>query len=240
MASLVSRAEFARTCSVSEAAVTKWCKNAGAPACVGKRIDRDHPAAVAYAQTHGVKPTAPAKPAKVSPPKPTAPPSKKGAKRRPDPPPPAPSDEPPPAPALDISEEEIERYERLPLATLKQLFGTAIAFKDWLDACKKIVDIKEKQLKNAETEGRLISRELVTTHVFGAIEASNRRLLGDAPKTIARRLYGMARGGSSLEEAEAVVREIVSSQLRTVKSTAIRNLREGTAAAPDHDEPTPP
>ncbi len=236
---LVTRSEFARECSVSPAAVTKWCKHEGAAACVGKRIDRGHPAAKKYAAEHGVKPTAHAKPQRSASPTPTVPTPPKGGRKRIDamPTPDAARviDDQPIAPQ-DVSEEDVLRYEHLPLRTLKQIFGTAVAFRDWLDALKKIVDIKEKQLKNAETEGRLIGRQFVATHVFGAIEASNRRLLGDAPKTIARRLYAMARGGSSLEEGEKVVREIISAQLRTVKSTAIRVLRETAAAAPPDDD----
>ena len=74
--------------------------------------------------------------------------------------------------------------------------------------------IREKELRNWEVEGKLIPRDGVRTHVFGAVEGANRRLLRDAPKTIARRLYAMAKSGASVEEAEQVVREIVGSQLR--------------------------
>lgn len=228
MAELVSRAAFARTLGLTAMAITKWAKGAGAAACVGKRIDAAHPVAVEYARKHGVTPTTPAKRRNWTPPTPTAD-RQKSSRRKPA------SSEPPSddqaaidddhPTGQDLSEEDVERYEHLSLRVLKQMFGGAISFRDWLDGIKKIVDIKEKQLKNAETEGRLTSRELVATHVFGAIESSNRRLLGDAPKTIARRLYAMARAGSTLEDGEQVVREIIGAQLRTVKSTAIRLLR---------------
>src|SRR5690349_8646575 len=48
MPRLVSRAEFARLCKVSKAAITKACAKALGPACSADRIDVDHPAAVAY------------------------------------------------------------------------------------------------------------------------------------------------------------------------------------------------
>ena len=70
------------------------------------------------------------------------------------------------------------------LSPLTERFGTEPAFKEWLDALKKIEEIREKRLKNEALEGELISRELVKTHVFGAIESSNRRLLSATPQTI--------------------------------------------------------
>lgn len=45
---LVTRSQFAASCGVSAAAVTKACKSRLLPACSGKRVDADHPAAIAY------------------------------------------------------------------------------------------------------------------------------------------------------------------------------------------------
>jgi hypothetical protein len=104
-------------------------------------------------------------------------------------------------------------------------FGTVTAFKDWLTSLKAIEDIRERRLRNEEADGRLIPREPVKHHVFGAIDAANRRLLNDSPKTIARRVYALAKTGAAIEEAEQIVREIISSQLRPVKVQAARVLR---------------
>lgn len=243
MARLTTRSDLARRAGVSPTAITKLCKTKLGPGCVGKRIDLDHPVVVAYLEGKGkdAGPTKTAGPPPERKRKPTAgrPPSEKGEE----------SAQPPrrrgprkgssrsssgaddgPAPnaaelAREVTGEEIEAYSHLSLDELVERFGTAIAFRDWLDARKKISEIREKDLKNDETEGRLIERELVRTHIFGAIEAGNRRLLGDAPKTIARRLYALAKSGAPIEEAEGVVREIMASQLKPVKATAARVLR---------------
>lgn len=217
MPDLYSRAQIARDKGVSAAAVTKWCKGAGKPACVGKRVDRDHPAARKYLGLPDAEPTEVVKPGKKSP---VAPP----ARRRPQPEEQAPQ---------DVTLEDIQEYADMSLDELTKKFGHAVVFKDWLDSRKKISDIREKDLKNAETEGRLISLALVKTHVFGAIESSNRRLLGDSPKTIARRLFAMARSGATIEDGEKVVREVISSQLKTVKTTAARVLRAGSSQMVD-------
>lgn len=102
---------------------------------------------------------------------------------------------------------------------------------------KRQAEVRRLNLQNLETEGRLISRDLVRTHVFGAIDAGNRRLLGDASKTIARRVYGLARSGAPIEEAERTVRELISSQLRFVQTTAVRVLQGGESTKSGDTEP---
>lgn len=104
-------------------------------------------------------------------------------------------------------------------------FGSMTGLKDWLAALKTIEEIRAKRLDNDEAEGSLIRRDFVRTHVFGAIEAANIRLVNDAPQTIARRIYAKAKAGEPVEEAEIVVHEIISSHLKPVKATAARNLR---------------
>lgn len=232
MARLVSRSELARLAGVSPAAITKACKSQIALACVGKRVDLDHPAALAYLRSKGASaPPAPAPTATGARPKKAA---AKPTRARPE----TKNDagaEPAnrrrstrktklPEPG-ELNADDDEDQLDLTLRDIYERFGTKTAFKDWLAAVKTIADIREKELKSDETEGRLIERELVKTHVFGAIEAGNRRLLGDSPKTIARRLYALAKSGAPVEEAEAVVREIISSQLKPVKTTAVRVLR---------------
>lgn len=228
MPRLVTRSELARIAGVSPAAITKACKASLSEGCVGKRVDLDHPVVVKYLRKKGVAPTsdtvsAPAvrsKPTKRRPrsaKKPAGtkrPPKKKGSARAA-----SPTDVP------DVTDDDIEAYAHMSLDELVERFGTATAFKDWLDSRKTIEDIRQKTLKNNEIDGRLISRDLVRAHVFGAIESGNRRLLGDSPKTIARRLYALAKNGTPVEEAEAIVREIISSQLAPVKAQAARALR---------------
>lgn len=176
-------------------------------------MDVAHPVVVEWLKSKAPAPTAPAKKSKAAPPAPT----------------PAPllsdPDELLKAFPSDLTAIEIQQFAHKTLDELVALFGTAPSFRDWLDARKKIEEIREKDLKNDETVGRLIERDMVKRHVFGAIDNAFRRLLGDAPKTIARRLYAMAKSGATLEEAEAVVREVIGSNLAAVKSTAVRVLR---------------
>jgi hypothetical protein len=231
MPQLVSRADAARLKEVSGAAITKACRKQLADALVGDRIDLDHDAARAYfgaalerrvevgAGTDGA-PTSKPKAAARS----AAAPTRGRAGKSPAAPAPTrlrpPKESPPPLNTV----KELDEFGSL-LRPLVARFGTARSFRDYLAALKELETIREKILGNDETEGRLISRELVKTHVLGAIEAGNRRLLSDAPKTIARRVFAAAKSGGTVEDAEQLVREIVGSHLNPVKTTASRLLR---------------
>jgi hypothetical protein len=225
VARLVSRAEFARIAGVSGAAITKACKGPLAKAGVGKRLDLDHAAALAYlASKDAAPPAAPSKSTKRAP-KPTT--------ARPRGEPKAPAREASHTPRRDRrqasteaegSPEDLEDLAEA-LRPLLERFGTETRFRDWLDGLKKIEEIREKRLKNEETEAAVVRREPVKVLVFGAIDATHRRLLSDAPRTIVRRVFAMAKSGTPAEEAEGVVRELLGSILRPVKATAARVLR---------------
>lgn len=210
---LMSRADLAKRAGVSRAAVTKACKGAGAlvDACVDDRVDVRHPAAKAYLEKHGAKAPVRPKDPQVE--------AQKRVAREPD----AALDSADPMDADEL--DRAEPYASMTLTDLIDRFGSRRAFKDYLEALKKIEDIRKTRLDNDETEGELISRELVRVKVFGALEAGNRRLLMDLPKTAARMVYASVKSGASVEEVERTLRGLVSAQLKPIKTRAARELR---------------
>lgn len=242
MSRLVTRAEFASLAKVSKAAITKACGAALAPAGEGQRIDIDHPAAVAYLARRGVGVPEPVEdtPAPVR----TDRAKTKSTKRKPSRPraPTAPAPVPTAQEAVDdgaetsdagsgpvrIVSHDVTDVSAVADMTIRQVvakWGTVTAFKDWLLSLRMIADVHAQNLKNAQADGKLISRDLVTTRIMGALESSNRRLLTDAPKTIARELYAAARANVPLEEGEQRVRRVIESQLRPAREAASRALR---------------
>lgn len=215
---LESRSQFAATCGVSPAAITKACRNVLSAAKVRDRIDIDHPAAKKYARGHKRRPARaqmdPAKPAKA----------KARAKKKPGGPPRSDTAEPT---ELRSNAFDINDYLDLTLRELLDRFGTERTVKDWLEAAKKIEDVRSSRLASDKLQGKLISRELVKQHVFGWLDSGLRRLVTDSPRTISRRVYAAAKAGESLERAEAIVRELIESQLRPMKANAARILRKG-------------
>lgn len=131
----------------------------------------------------------------------------------------------PPAATEYAAPPDVDELLELSYRQITDRYGSNVGFADFVAVRKTIADTRRLELANDETNGRLIERELVRHHVFGAIESSNRRLLGDTPRTIVGRVYALAKSGAPHEEAERVVRELISSQLRMVKVTAARVLR---------------
>jgi hypothetical protein len=65
----------------------------------------------------------------------------------------------------------------------------------------------------------------VKLHVFGMIEGQNRRLLTNAPRTIAIRALSAARNGAPLEQLTALVTGAISTELRVSVTRARRAIR---------------
>lgn len=226
MPRLITRAELARLAKVSGAAVTKACRKQLADAVVGDRINVDAASVVAYLAGKGKKPPAdlgkaekakapqraaraPTKPAKAAPEPKAKPPAPRPKKT-------APADE----------TDDLAKYADMTLRQLVQQFGTDRAFKDWLDARIKIETAREKRLANDEADGRLISKDGVRAHVFAVIDACFRRLLQDAPRTLAAKLLSRAKANGTLEELEQAIRSEISSQLNAMKESVVRSLRD--------------
>ncbi len=126
--------------------------------------------------------------------------------------------------------EDIRAFVDMTLRELLERFGTDIRFSDWLGATQKIEGINEKRLKNAETEGRLVSRELVKTAIIDRIDGVFVRMLSDGAKTIASRAHTMALAGADLAEVRGMVEDQLGSFIRPAKAKMAQALRGGEQA----------
>jgi len=97
---------------------------------------------------------------------------------------------------------------------------------------KRAAEAEKLELQNAQTRGSLISRELVKTHIFGGQEFLSKRLLGDAAKSIASKVFNSVRAKGTLEEAQRIVRDEISKQLRATKDKQVRLLLRPDEKAP--------
>lgn len=133
---------------------------------------------------------------------------------------------------------------KAPKAAAKPTKGDRKAtFHEREDAAAADMDVKQERarglrLKNDTLEGKLISREIVDTHMFGALDALSNLLLRDTARTIARESFALCRGGSPLEEAERAIRDRIGSSIESVKAQVARLLRD--AARSSHQRPRTP
>lgn len=121
--------------------------------------------------------------------------------------------------------EDIQAFVGFTLRELIDKFGTDTRFVDWLSATQKIEAINEKRLKNAQTKGELISRELVKNGVIDTFNAAHLRLLKDGAKSIAAGVISKHAGGAELSEVEAYVSDILGSFIKPVKGKITRVLK---------------
>jgi hypothetical protein len=235
---LISRAELARRADVSKAAITKRCAKDFVPALVGEKLDLDHPVIQSFLSDRGVSTPAPARaPTKGR--KSTA--AAAGAPTaglvdapldqlatpayRPDLPP----DDPRRA-FSPGSPEDLEYLTTL-LDPLVRYFGTDEGCKNWMIALREKENIRAKRLDNEETEGLWIPREFVVVHILSLLEETNKRLLGDMPKTLVRRLFALANSGATTTDGEREAREAVSSHLDAVRQKISKTIRDAARRA---------
>lgn len=97
---------------------------------------------------------------------------------------------------------------------------------DDLKAQKLKEEIRWYELRNQETEGSLISRELVEKSILSLVEEQNLRLLNDVAKSIARTVQAQGISGVDLEISERDVRNMIGQTLESTKSKLAKKLRE--------------
>lgn len=137
----------------------------------------------------------------------------------------APPPDAPPEDGLVEIPADIQQFADMTLRELIDRFGTDVRFSDWLSATQKIEMINEKRLKNAETEGRLVSRELVKSGILDRIDAVFTRMLTDGAKTIASRAQAMAKAGDDIVDIRAMVEDTLGSFIRPAKVKMTEALR---------------
>lgn len=214
----ITKATLAKEACVSRPAITKLCAGSLKPALIGQFIDIDHPLVIKYLNSKKKSKTVKVK-------KKAETTQKKPSKKESVNPPVNPNDELE-EPSHYSKDNNIKNIMDLTLRKILAKHGTEDRFKNWVDASKTIKDIQLKDLKIAKEKQDSIERVLVKNHIFGAIEDSNLRLLTDTPKTLATRIFAIAKAGGTIDEAEVLGRELISKQIKNIKATAIRILKK--------------
>lgn len=125
---------------------------------------------------------------------------------------------------IGLEQDFVNELMNKSLNEIVMLYGNEERFKAWLDAWKKTIDAKAKQLDLDHKQGELIKRETVEKYVFKYWDGLQERLLNDAPKSIAMRHQAVFNSGGTVEDAEQVGREIISKIIKGGKSKVERTL----------------
>lgn len=122
------------------------------------------------------------------------------------------------------ADESIDRYLDMTVREIRSTFGGVEALTNWITVRKQLEDIRGREIMNAEREAKVIPRELVRAHVFGALDTLTGRLLLDVPRTLAARVLALLTAGEGLEKAEAMIREVVSVQIKNAKAEIVKAI----------------
>lgn len=205
MQRLMNKANFAKLAGVHPSTITRLSKTSLKDAMVGTRVDAAHPEAVNYLNEKGIA---------------------KNYATEDDP-------NPPPITSEFIEEnkkiievtDDISAFADMTLRELTERFGTDESFKFWLGATKTIEEINEKRLKNAQTQGTLISRKLVHVGVIDTFNSAHLRLLKDGAKSISAGVISKHESGAGLADIEDYVSDILGSFIKPVKAKIARVLK---------------
>ncbi len=213
MRHLLSKVNAAKRAGIDKATITRKTKEGEElfPALVDGKIDVGHPAFKAFLEKRGVDPNS--FPAFV-------PPVHTEIKGIED----------------DGSPQVMTSIQELPLREIGERFGGVEEFTTWLKSIKLSEEIREKRLKNDETDGSMIERELVQSHVFGFIDEVSRRLLSDTAKTLTRVAYANAKGGMEIEKAERETREIIAKTIGPLKRRVSKSIKDAGTASSSGDQ----
>lgn len=133
-------------------------------------------------------------------------------------------DEPELVPRQELPE-NIAEFADWTLQDIVNRFGTDVAFVDFLKALKEIENVAEKRLKNAQSRGELISRQLVKSGMIDTLDGAFTRMLTDGAKTMATRTHALVKTGAEVQEIEDLIAKQLSTFIKPTKSKITRVLR---------------
>ena len=116
----------------------------------------------------------------------------------------------PDIPIIDITSMTLDQ--------IMEIFGTDENFKTYLTARKTLVDIEEKEIKNAEKRGELVSKALVQSRIIDQFNRVHLLLLKDGAKSISAGVASKIESGDSLQAAEVYVSEVIGSFIKPLKA----------------------
>ena len=119
----------------------------------------------------------------------------------------------------------VSGYTHMTLHEISMIHGTNEEFKQWLAARKTQEEVIERELKNKQRLGEVISREFVEKNIFGLIEELMSRLLVDAPNNLVSRVYAHKEAGDSKEEAAETIRRELGKLAKATKTQVEKRMK---------------
>lgn len=122
--------------------------------------------------------------------------------------------------------EDLREFRGWTLEQLLMRFGTHTGFKEWLRSVKEMEAIEEKRLKNDQTRGNLVDKELIG-RVLDIFDTQHMRLLSDGAKSITADVVGKHQAGVLIEDIETYVSNRIGTFITAAKNKVARLEKTG-------------
>lgn len=213
---------------VNPSTVSRILKTILDGADVGGRVDMDHPSVQKYLSDKGIDSTSPLiKAAKKSDPKTP----KKGRPKRSTTSARIKSEElpesapPPEKKSNGYEKEDVTQYLDMTVNEVVFRHGTDANFLEFLKSVKEIELIEERRLKNAQTKGELVHKNLVKLGIIDPFEEAHVKMLVDGAKKIAMEGKAIIDSGGDAKELEKYISETLSSFIKPAQSKIKRAMK---------------
>lgn len=127
--------------------------------------------------------------------------------------------------AVEDIPENIAQFADMTIREVILKFGTDTRFVDYLKAIKSIEDIQEKRLKNEQTQGNLVSRDLIRVGIIEPLNTAHVKMMTDGAKAISVRAPAMAAAGAETVDIEKYISGVISSFIKPVAAKVERALK---------------
>jgi len=118
----------------------------------------------------------------------------------------------------ETSRRDLGEVQDMSLKWIVMRFGTQNRFLLWVRALHELEKVRERRIKNDESEKILVSTKLVLKGVIEPIKTFFIRLLTDGAKTMGMRAHAMSVGGKSVEEVCDYMQKTVGSYASKTRS----------------------
>lgn len=121
--------------------------------------------------------------------------------------------------------DNIADYADMTVREIVAKFGTDTRFVDYLKALKSIEDIQEKRLKNEQTQGNLVQRDLIRIGIIEPLNTAHVKMMTDGAKAISVRVPAMSAAGEDNVVIEKYISGVISSFIKPVAAKVERVLK---------------
>lgn len=121
--------------------------------------------------------------------------------------------------------DNIADYADMTVREIVAKFGTDTRFVDYLKALKSIEDIQEKRLKNEQTQGNLVQRDLIRIGIIEPLNTAHVKMMTDGAKAISVRVPAMSAAGEDNVTIEKYISGVISSFIKPVAAKVERVLK---------------